>query len=158
MSRNSVQKGPIPQASSVVAPAPPTLPPIILNDPDTQKDGKSKKLKVSAKLKRAIDILVTDGCTITTAANAVGLTRENLRRALHKDHVAQELDRTVRKYLSMNGAKAAYRLVHLTANAKSEYVQLEAAKDVLDRAGIGKTDDGARGQELNVQINLGSER
>ncbi len=158
MSNPSVEKNADNQQVTVVAPpTPPALPPIILNDVDTQRDGKSKKHKVSAKLKHAIDILVTDGCTITTAAKAVGLTRENLSRALHKDHVAQELDKTVRKYLSLNGAKAAHRLVHLTTTAKSEYVQLEAAKDVLDRAGIGKADDGSRTQELHVNINLGAE-
>ena len=40
----------------------------------------------------------------------------------------------------MNAAKALGRVVQLSSGAKSEYVQLEASKDLLDRAGFKPID------------------
>jgi hypothetical protein len=42
--------------------------------------------------------------------------------------------------LGVNATTAAARLVRLASGAKSEYVQLEASKDILDRAGFKAPD------------------
>ena len=49
------------------------------------------------------------------------------------------------------------RIEELSEGAKSEYVKLEASKDLANRAGYlpPKTDQGSGGTVLNVQINLG---
>jgi hypothetical protein len=38
--------------------------------------------------------------------------------------------------MGVSATVAAAKLVHLAQGAKSEYVQLEASKDILDRAGF----------------------
>jgi hypothetical protein len=42
----------------------------------------------------------------------------------------------VAETMGLNATTAAARLVQLAQGAKSEYVQLEASKDILDRAGF----------------------
>ena len=59
--------------------------------------------------------------------------------------------------LGISAARAASRMVQLATNARSEYVQLEASKDILDRTGFKPPDrtqsvvDG----EIQVKIDLG---
>jgi hypothetical protein len=38
--------------------------------------------------------------------------------------------------IGLNATKASQKLMQLSHGAKSEYVQLEASKDILDRAGL----------------------
>jgi hypothetical protein len=57
----------------------------------------------------------------------------------------------------MNATLAAAKVMTLAQGAKSEYVQLEAAKDILDRAGF-KPIDRAQVQiagDIKVSIDLG---
>ena len=42
--------------------------------------------------------------------------------------------------IGLNATKASIRLMQLSESAKSEYVQLEASKDILDRAGYKAPD------------------
>ena len=122
-------------------------------DAKTRPDGSSKPKKVGGKLRRALMVLVTQGGTITDAANATGIARESLSRALQKPHVLQELDALRRLHYSVRGAQAGKVIEHLMKNARSEYVRLEAAKDTLDRAGDTKSVTGG-GTPTAVQINI----
>ena len=57
----------------------------------------------------------------------------------------------------MSATLAAARLVSLSGGAKSEYVQLEASKDILDRAGFKAPDKHMHlhAGEIKVSIDLG---
>jgi hypothetical protein len=46
----------------------------------------------------------------------------------------------VTETLGLNATVAAAKVLQLASGAKSEYVQLEAAKDILDRAGFKPID------------------
>ena len=57
-------------------------------------------------------------------------------KALRLKHVQAYMMQRVAETLGINATTAAARLVQLAQGAKSEYVQLEASKDILDRAGF----------------------
>lgn len=91
--------------------------------------------KISAKVHAALDALVHGARSITDAAQAAGMRREALSRALQKSHVQEELDRRVRDALRRRGVKALATIENLSDGARSEYVRLEASKDLANRAG-----------------------
>lgn len=51
-------------------------------------------------------------------------------------HIQQALLKGTAEAIGLGSAKAVQKLVSLSGGAKSEYVQLEASKDILDRAGF----------------------
>ena len=57
-------------------------------------------------------------------------------KALRLPHVQAYMMQRVAETMGLNATTAAARLVQLAQGAKSEYVQLEASKDILDRAGF----------------------
>lgn len=111
--------------------------------------------RIGRKLGRALNEIVHGAPSITAAAERVGMTREGLSLALGKPHVIAELERRVRIQQAARGAKAMFRLEHLMDNARSEYVQLEAAKATADRSGYGvnqKRTDTAGGLVINIDL------
>ena len=59
--------------------------------------------------------------------------------------------------IGLNATKASIRLMQLSESAKSEYVQLEASKDILDRAGYKAPDKHMHlhAGDIKVSIDLG---
>ena len=101
----------------------------------------SKELTVTEKQARLVDTLVASGCSIKDAAHAAGYAsgesgRVTASKALRLPHVQAYMMQRDAETLGLNATTAAARLVHLAQGAKSEYVQLEASKDILDRAGF----------------------
>ena len=100
----------------------------------------SEKTKISGKAKSLVDTLVATGCTITEASKVAGYKGNSARvsasRMLRKPEVQAYMMQEINRSLGLNSAKASAKLVALSQGAKSEYVQLEASKDILDRAGF----------------------
>ena len=96
--------------------------------------------KISSKAKSLVDTLVATGCTITEASKLAGYKGNSARvsasRMLRKPEVQAYMMQEINRSLGLNSAKASAKLVALSQGAKSEYVQLEASKDILDRAGF----------------------
>ena len=59
--------------------------------------------------------------------------------------------------IGLNATKASIRLMQLSESAKSEYVQLAASKDILDRAGYKAPDKHMHlhAGDIKVAIDLG---
>ena len=59
--------------------------------------------------------------------------------------------------IGLNATNASIRLMQLSESAKSEYVQLEASKDILDRAGYKAPDKHMHlhAGDIKVSIDLG---
>ena len=96
-------------------------------------------VKLTEKQYALVDTLVAEGCSITEAAGKAGYAegesgRVSASRALRQPHVQAYMMQRVGETLGVNATTAAARLVRLASGAKSEYVQLEASKDILDRA------------------------
>ena len=71
-------------------------------------------------------------------------------------HVQAYMMQQIQNTIGVNATMASAKLVHLASGAKSEYVQLEASKDILDRAGFKAPDKQMHlhAGSISVQIDL----
>jgi phage terminase small subunit len=86
-----------------------------------------------------VEALVTNGGNRTQAAIEAGYSPDTARQQAHAivriPHVMQAiLEATMSEFIS-NAPKASTALTQLL-EGRSEYVRLEAAKEILDRAGL----------------------
>ena len=105
------------------------------------KDLDNGRRHLTKKQMVLVDTLVAEGCSITKASQEAGYAkgesgRVTASKALRLQHVQAYMMQRVAESLGVNATTAAARLVQLAQGAKSEYVQLEASKDILDRAGF----------------------
>lgn len=118
--------------------------------------------KLTRKQTALIDTLVATGCTLREAAREAGYAdgesgRVSASRTIRLPHVQQYMMQRVTEQLGLNATAAAAKVMTLATGARSEHVQLEAAKDILDRAGF-KPIDRAQVQvagDIKVSIDLG---
>jgi phage terminase small subunit len=111
-----------------------------------------------------VDTLVTRSCTIKEAAKIAGYSkaldgesgRAIASKKLRLPHVREYLRERMRIEIDTVATAALQKMVGLL-DADSEHVQLDAAKQLLDRAGHTKPSRGihVNTAELNVHINLG---
>jgi phage terminase small subunit len=66
--------------------------------------------------------------------------RVTASKTIRLPHVQSYMMQRVNEQLGMNATVAAARVMNLATGARSEYVQLEASKDILDRAGFKPID------------------
>ena len=108
-----------------------------------------------------VDTLVAEGCSIAKASQEAGYAsgdsgRVTASKALRLPHVQENMMKRITESLGVNATLASAKLVKLASGAKSEYVQLEASKDILDRAGFKAPDKHMHlhAGEIKVQIDL----
>ena len=109
-----------------------------------------------------VDTLVSTGCTVKEASVQAGYKdseggRVAAQKTLKLPHVQAYMLKAVAEHLGTNAARAAARMVTLATEARSEYVQLEASKDILDRTGF-KPPDRTKAEvigDIQVKIDLG---
>lgn len=79
--------------------------------------------------------------TYTAAAIAAGYSETSAKvqasRLMANTKVLAYIQAHMAVAIAAAAPKAMGRLLHLVENAKSDYVRLEAAKDLMDRAGFG---------------------
>ena len=114
------------------------------------------------KQKALVDTIVSTGCSIVEAAEKAGystkISRESARvsasRTLRLPKVQKYMMECVSRTIGLGAVTASNKLVQLSNNAKSEYVQLEASKDILDRVGL-RTPDRVNHQVVgDIKINI----
>ncbi len=124
------------------------------------KLAKTTNIEISSKAKLLVDTLVSTGCTITEASKLAGYkgnsSRVSASRVLRKPEVQEYMAQEVRRSFGLLSAKAISKISQLSSGAKSEYVALEASKDILDRAGFKAPDQHQHlvGGNLSVNIDL----
>lgn len=101
--------------------------------------------KLTKKQTCLVDTLVATGCTLREAATESGYSkgesgRVTASKTIRLPHVQSYMMQRVNEQLGMNATVAAARVMNLATGARSEYVQLEASKDILDRAGFKPID------------------
>jgi hypothetical protein len=108
--------------------------------------------RISKKVRRAIDLMVTGDCKqIKDAAAKVGLARESLR-ALSTPHVAEHLRQKVLRHLAIHAARAGATKVELL-DSISELVRDRASTFVLGLADIAPAS--APSLSVNLEIRAG---
>jgi hypothetical protein len=109
--------------------------------------------RVSKKVAAAIDKMVSGECKkITDAAQAVGMARESLSRALSKPHVVDLMRQKVIRALALASARAGSTKVDLL-DSDNEMVRDRASTLVLGLAGIQPASSPT--VSLNVEIRAG---
>jgi len=97
--------------------------------------------KMTKKQIALVDTIVANGCTVKEASQLAGYAegesgRVTASKTLRLPHVQQYMMQVVSESIGLSATTASKRLLDLARGAKSEYVQLEASKDILDRAGF----------------------
>ena len=118
--------------------------------------------KLTDKQMALVDTLVAEGCSMKKAAELAGYAkgesgRISAHRALKAPHVQQYMVQRMNETFGLTATSALATVRRLSSGAKSEYVQLEASKDLLDRAGY-KPIDRSQVQvagDIKVTIDLG---
>ena len=116
-------------------------------------------VKITEKQKKLVDTLVAKGCSIKQASEDAGYAkgesgRVTASKALKTPHVQQYMMQTISDSMSLNATKALNKIVALSSNAKSEYVSLEASKDILDRAGFKAPDKVMHSHVGNIDVKI----
>ena len=118
--------------------------------------------QLTKKQTALVDTIVAKGCTIAKAAEEAGYSpgesgRVTATKTMKLPHVQQYLMQRMNEEFGLSDTLAAGTVRRLATGAKSEYVQLEASKDLLDRAGY-KPIDRSQVQvagDIRVSIDLG---
>lgn len=120
------------------------------------------KTKLTKKQMALVDVMVAKGLKTSLAAKEAGYADGksgyvSATRTLKLPHVQQYMMQRISEQIGLNAVTAAAKVMNLAEGAKSEYVQLQAAQDILDRAGF-KPIDRAQVQvagDIKVSIDLG---
>ena len=96
--------------------------------------------RITKKQKLLVDTIVANGCSVKKASQIAGYAkgesgRVTASKTLRLPHIQEYMQQRVRESIGLNATKASNKMLELSQSAKSEYVQLEASKDILDRAG-----------------------
>src|SRR5258705_1236513 len=131
-----------------ITPAPRAL--AALDNPTAENIAPPKK-RVSKKIIAAIDKMVSGECRkIAEAAEAVGLARESLSRALSRPHVAELMRTKVLRTLAMAAARAGAVKGELL-DSDNEMVRDRASSFVLGLAGIAPAANSTISLNLNIR-------
>ena len=123
---------------------------------------KDAKTNLTTKQKQLVDTIVAEGCSVTKASRIAGYAkgesgRVSASRALRLEKVQKYMLQQVAKTLGLGAGLASSHLLRLAKGSKSEYVQLQACIDILDRTGF-KAPERHQHQvigDVKVNIDLG---
>jgi|TARA_R110002051_G_scaffold180412_1_gene249918 phage terminase small subunit len=114
------------------------------------------------KQKALVDTIVSTGCSITEAAKTAGYSTEvskdsarvSASRTLRLPKVQSYMQKVIASTLGLGAVSASKRLIDLSSGARSEYVQLEASRDILDRVGLRAPDRVAHNVTGDIKISI----
>ena len=119
----------------------------------------TKDNELTSKQKALVDTIVTTGCSITEASQKVGYAkgesgRVTASRTLRIPKVQSYMMNQIANTVGLGAVHASRKIVELARDARSEYVQLEASKDILDRVGLRAPDRVHHSVDANLSVNI----
>ena len=122
------------------------------------KNVPSTNKSLTPMQERLVHAVVVDGMTVTEAAKVAGYSSPSAaHNATRSDAVRQAMHALVLDQIANHAPRSLKAVADLMSSAKSEYVKLQAAQDLLDRAGYKppeKNDLRVLG-DIKVSIDLG---
>ena len=119
------------------------------------KDGLTNRQRL------LVDTLVAEGCSIAKASQIAGYSkgesgRVTASKTLRLPKVIEYMHSRVAEIGRLGTIPAIKNMVRLATEAKSEYVQMESSKDLLDRGGFKAPDkvQHSVGGNLTIKIDL----
>jgi hypothetical protein len=119
------------------------------------KDGLTYKQRL------LVDTIVAEGCSIAKASQIAGYAkgesgRVTASKTLRLPKVIEYFNSKVAEIGRLGAIPAVHTIVRLATEAKSDYVKLEASKDILDRSGFKAPDrvQHSHAGTLSVKIDL----
>ena len=121
--------------------------------------AKTENDELTDKQRKLVDTIVATGCSITEAAKSAGYStgdggRVTASRTLRIPKVQNHMMKQIANTVGLGAIHASRKMVDLSQNARSEYVQLEASKDILDRVGIRAPDKVQHTLDANLSVNI----
>ena len=118
-----------------------------------------KQLRLTKKQKTLVDTIVALGCSIKEASAKSGYAdgeagRVTASKTLRLPHIQEYMQQMVRQSIGLNATIASRKVLDLASSAKSEYVQLEASKDILDRAGYKPVEKSMSLVQGNISVSI----
>ena len=115
--------------------------------------------ELTDKQRKLVDTIVATGCTITEAAKTAGYSRGDggrvtASRTLRIPKVQSYMMKQIANTVGLGAVHASRKMVDLSMNARSEYVQLEASKDILDRVGLRAPERIQHTVDANLSVNI----
>jgi phage terminase small subunit len=115
--------------------------------------------QLTPKQEKLVHTIVATGCSIKDASQHAGYAkgeagRVTASKALKQPHVQQYMMKHIQETIGLGATKAVNRILSLSDSAKSEYVQLEASKDILDRAGFKAPDKQLHLLQGDIRVNI----
>ena len=106
-----------------------------------------------------VDTYVANGCSIKEASLIAGYSkgdsgRVTASKTLRLPHIQEYMQQRIRESIGLNATKASHKMLELSTSAKSEYVQLEASKDILDRAGYKPVEKSMSLVQGNINVSI----
>ena len=118
--------------------------------------------QLTDKQRALVDTIVATGCSIKEASEKAGYSikgspeagRVSASRTLRLPKVQSYMQSRIANTLGLGAVSASKRLIELSSGARSEYVQLEASRDILDRVGLRAPDRVALNLTGDIKINI----
>ena len=118
--------------------------------------------ELTDKQKALVDTIVATGCSIKEASIKAGYStkgsaeagRISGSRTLRLPKVQSYMQSRIAQTLGLGAVSASKRLIELSSGARSEYVQLEASRDILDRVGLRAPDRVSHNLTGDIKINI----
>lgn len=100
------------------------------------KHNPGRKLRISARVKDALSLMVYEGKSRKEAANTAGITDHGLYQALSRPHVKAYRNKLLADLRDSAAARSVARVDRLADTAQSEHVKLEANKWLAGLEGV----------------------
>jgi|TARA_B100000519_G_scaffold179898_1_gene171086 phage terminase small subunit len=117
------------------------------------------KIRITKRQRLLVDTIVANGCSIKEASLVAGYSkgdsgRVTASKTLRLPHIQEYMQQRIRESIGLNATKASHKMLELSTSAKSEYVQLEASKDILDRAGYKPVEKSMSLVQGNINVSI----
>ena len=109
--------------------------------------------KVSDDEAQLVHLIIQTGNSPAASAELLGKTKNWAYYCMSKAHVADYRQAVAVRVLGWDSA-AALSTMRGLLSAKSDYIKLEAARDILDRSGLSLEPAAPRGPVVNMNFNL----